>query len=111
MRIGTFVIGGLAGAAIVMMIQRNQMMSAVTAGLGHSLKKRMSGMKEDAIEKASNIKFASSFKRSSENERSSRNSSSSDRGGLDQIEKLVAQDAEVSKEINSIMEQNGKHRI
>jgi hypothetical protein len=111
MRIGTFVIGGLAGAAIVMMIQRNQMMSAVAAGVGHSLKQRMSGMKEDAIEKALNMKFVSSLKRSSENERSSRNSSSSDEGGLDQIEKLVSQDSGVSNEINSILEQNGQHRI
>jgi hypothetical protein len=111
MRIGTFVIGGLAGAAIVMMIQRNQMMSAVAAGVGHSLKQRMSGMKEDAIEKALNMKFASSFKRPSESERNSRKSSTSDGAGLDQVEKLIAQDPEVSKEINSIMNLNGQHRI
>lgn len=66
MKIGTFVIGGLAGAAIVMMIQRNQRMSAAAANVGNNLKQRMSGMKDDAIEMAMNTKFASSFKRATE---------------------------------------------
>lgn len=103
MRIGTLVMGGLAGAAIVMMIQRNQMMSAVAAGVGQSLKQRMGGMKDDAIEKALNMKFASSF--------NARKPSQADAGALDQVNKLIAQDPEVSKEVNSIMEQNGQHRI
>ncbi|MFC5403846.1 hypothetical protein [Cohnella soli] len=63
MKLGTFIIGGLAGAAVVMMVRRNRMMSAVAANVGGQLRQRMSDMKDDAIEKALNMKFASSFKR------------------------------------------------
>ncbi|RED60483.1 hypothetical protein [Cohnella lupini] len=111
MKIGSFVMGGLAGAAVVMMIQRNQMMSAVAAGVGHNLKQRMNDVKGDAIEKALNMKFASSFKRASDGENKHERSSSSREGGLDEVEKLVAQDPGVSDEINSILEQNGQQRI
>ncbi|BBI33168.1 hypothetical protein [Cohnella abietis] len=113
MKIGTFVMGGLAGAAVVMMIQRNQMMSAVAAGVGHNLKERMSGMKDNAIEKGLNMKFASSFKNATDNRSNtgskSKQSSSSYESGLDEVEKLARQDPDVSDEINSILEQNGHH--
>ncbi|MCD9021236.1 hypothetical protein [Cohnella silvisoli] len=111
MKIGTFVIGGLAGAAVVLMIQRNQMMSAVTAGVGQNLKHRMNMMKDDAIEKALNMKFASSFRRSADIGRKTSKSSSMNEVGLGDVEKLIAQDEDVSHEVNSILEQNGQHRI
>ncbi len=111
MKIGSFVMGSLAGAAIVMMIQRNQMMSAVAANVGENVKQRMSSMRDDAIEKALNMKFASSFKRAWDSARNESKYSSSHDGGLDEVEKLAHRDAEVSREINSILEQNGQHRI
>lgn len=111
MKVGSFVIGGLAGAAIVMMIQRNQMMSAVAAGVGSSMKQRMSNMKDDAIEKALNMKFASSFNRFSNNGKSTVHTSQKNDGGLAEVEKLAFQDPGVSKEINSILEQNGEQQI
>jgi hypothetical protein len=111
MKIGTFVIGGLAGAAIVMMIQRNQMMSTVAGNVRQNLKSRMGEMKDDAIEKALNMKFASSFRKASDSDRHANNSSSSRAGGLDEVEKLVAKDPGVSSEVNSILEENGQHRI
>jgi hypothetical protein len=117
MKIGTFVIGGLAGAAIVMMIQRNQTMSAIATTVGHNMKRRMNDMKDDAIEKAFNMKFASSFKREKDKDHHSASSSfSSSRSSshgedLDEVQKLIAQDPEVSDEINSILEENGQHRI
>jgi hypothetical protein len=111
MKIRTLVIGGLAGAAIVMMIRRNQMMSNVAASVGQNLKSRMGEMKDDAIEKALNMKFASSFRKLSDSGRRVNHSSSSHADGLDEVEKLVAQDPEVSSEINSILEENGQHRI
>jgi hypothetical protein len=111
MKIGTLVIGGLAGAAVVLMMQRNQTMSAVAAGVGQNLKQRMSSMKDDAIEKASNMKFASSFSRSTDNGRNASKSFSSDEGGLDKVKQMIAQDKEVSHEVNSILESSGQHRI
>jgi hypothetical protein len=111
MRIGTLVLGGLAGAAIVMMIQRNQMMSSAAANMGQNMKRRMNNMKDDAIEKALNMKFASSFGRTSDMGQKSHKSSQAHDGGLDQVEKLASQDPDVSKEINSILEQNRQHQI
>jgi hypothetical protein len=109
MKIGTFVMGGLAGAAVVMMIQRNQMMSAVANMVGQNLKQRMSVMKEDAIDKAF-MKFSSSSKRSSDSAPSKHDSKASG-GGLDRVKEIINQDPDVSSEINSILEQNGQHRI
>jgi len=105
MKIGTFVIGGLAGAAVVMMIQRNQKMSAITASVGSNLKQRMNGMKDDAIEKALNMKFASSFTRSKDSASHSRGFSSSE-GELDDVKNLIAQDPEVSEQVNEILKHN-----
>jgi Tfp pilus assembly protein PilV len=110
MRIGTLVIGGLAGAAIVMMIQRNQRMSSAAANLGQNMMHRMNNMKDDAIEKAMNMKFASSFGRASDNGQKSHKSFQAHDGGLDKVEELASQDPNVSKEINSILEQNRQHR-
>jgi hypothetical protein len=108
MKIGTFVIGGLAGAAIVMMIQRNQRMSAVAANVGNNLKQRMNDMKDDAIEMALNTKFASSFKRATE-KIGQRIPSSSPHD--EAFEDLVAQDSETSSEIDSYTERSIHHRI
>jgi hypothetical protein len=118
-KIGAFVMGGLAGAAIAVWIQRNQRMSAAAAAMGHNVKERVMGMKDDAIEKAMNMKFASSFRRFGAESRdedhghhashSSHHSSShsSEEGGMDQIRKLIAQDPEVGKEVDAILGQNG----
>ena len=108
MKIGTFVMGGLAGAAIVMLIQRNQMMSAVTANVGTNLKRRMSDMKDDAIEKALNMKFASSFTRSKDSASHKSGFSSADRD-LDDVKNLIAQDPKVSEQVNEILEHNSQH--
>lgn len=114
MKLGTFVMGGLAGAVVVMMIQRNRMMSTVASGVGSNLKRSMNNMKDDAIEKALNMKFASSFKRATDSVRHSANASASSesRGGdLDDVRNLAAQDPHVNKEINSILEENREHRL
>ncbi len=119
LRIGTFVMGGLAGAALAVWLQRNRNMSAAAASMGHNVKKRMLGMKDDAIEKAMNMKFASSFRRIGENrdehrsshdDRRSAHSASSrarDEAGMEQIRNLVSQDPEVGKEVEKILNQNG----
>jgi hypothetical protein len=111
MKIRTLVRVGLASAAIVMIIRRNPMMSAAAANIWQNLKNGMGEMKEDANEKAFNMKFASSFRNPSDSGRKTNKSSSTHSGGLDKVEKLVAQDPGVSREVNSILEENGQHRI
>ncbi|RKP57085.1 hypothetical protein D7Z26_03625 [Cohnella endophytica] len=116
MKLGAFIIGGLAGAAVVMVMRRNRMMSAVASGVGSNLKRRMSGMKDDAIEKALNMKFASSFKRASDNDRhsaASESTASADNrsGGLDDVKNFVARDPQLNEQVNKILEENGEHRI
>ena len=112
MKIRTLVRVGLAGAAIVMMVRRNPMMSTAAANIWQNLKNRMGEMKDGANEKALNLKFASSnFRNGFDNGKSVKKSSSSHSGALDQVEKLIAQDPGVSREVNSILEENGHHRI
>jgi hypothetical protein len=111
MKIRTLVRVGLAGAAIVMMVRRNPMMSTAAANIWQNLKNRMGEMKDGANEKALNLKFASNFRSASDNGKSVKKSSSSHSGALDQVEKLIAQDPGVSREVNSILEENGHHRI
>jgi hypothetical protein len=101
MKIGTFVIGGLAGAAIVMMIQRNPRMSAVAANVGNNLKHRMYNMKDEAIGKAKNTRFASSFMRSTDKFNH----------GMGNIGKSASRDSEIRDEIDSFMEDSEQHRI
>jgi len=104
LKIGSFIIGGLAGAAIAMLIQRNPQMSAVASSIGGNVKRRMNGWKDDAIEKGLNMRFASSFRKSPQA------SSSTSVDGADAIEKLISQDPEVGKEVDAILGENGHRR-
>ncbi|WP_239614101.1 hypothetical protein [Cohnella mopanensis] len=111
MKIGTFVMGGLAGAAIVMMIQRNPRMSAVAANVGNNLKHRMYNMKDDAMGMAKNTKFASSFMRSTDKSKPGFSSTSSPDRGMDNVGKSASRDSEIRAEIDSFMEDSEQHRI
>lgn len=109
MKIGTFVMGGLAGAAIVMMIQRNQMMSAVAASMGHSVKSRINDMKGEMIGKAMNMKFGG-FSGRAPSQRSEHDSGSEE-SDLSRVSLLASKDPQVTEQINAILEQNGQDRI
>ncbi|MFC5531714.1 hypothetical protein [Cohnella yongneupensis] len=111
MKIGTFVMGGLAGAAIVMMIQRNQMMSAVAASMGQNMKSRMNDMKDEMIGKALNMKFGGSAKRSSSSSNHSEHAFDEDNEDLSKVSLLASKDPKVTEQINAILEQNGQDRI
>lgn len=103
MKFGTFVLGGLAGAAVVMLMQ-SRTMTAVTGGMGMMWKQRMNNWKENAIEKGLNVKFgASQGKGSGDHHFSSADSASA---GLKQVEELASKDPHVKKEINDILHEN-----
>lgn len=58
MRFGTFLLGGLAGAAVVLLM-RNRTMMAVADDVTRMLWKRMNQVKETAMEKGISVKFGS----------------------------------------------------
>lgn len=113
MKIGTFVMGGLAGAAIVMMIQRNQMMSAVAASMGQSMKSRMNNVKDDMLSKAIGSKFANNLmtRSSASSSKRSEQDTTSEHADMSQVSLLASKDPAVSEQINAILEQNGQDRI
>jgi hypothetical protein len=131
MKIGTFVMGGLAGAAVVMMMRRNQNMSSITNGMGQMMKQRMNDVKENVIQRGIDLKFSNGSMGSSSNKNSkSSNSSNSNNSsnnnnnsnkqsasfksktdGLDKVEDIASRDPHVKHEINDILEENGQHRI
>lgn len=111
MRLGTFVMGGLAGAAIVMMLQRNNKMSAITSGLGQNLTKGMNGMTDNIIEKALNMKFTGSSANSSDSRHQNKSSHSRSRSeDLSEAKKIASKDPDVAHEINSILSENGQQQ-
>ena len=109
MKIGTFVMGGLAGVAIVMLIQRNQMMSTICANMGQSMKNRMGDMKDEMIGKALGSKFVNNLVTRSSNRKEKE--SGSDHADMSQVSALASEDPEVTNQINAILEQNGQNRI
>lgn len=109
MKIGTFVMGGLAGAAIVMLVRRNQMLSAVAASVGQSMKSRMNEAKDEVIGRALNMKFGGFSSRSSSHR--AEHDSDAESSSLSRVSQLASQDPKVTSQINAILEQNGQDRI
>jgi hypothetical protein len=112
MKLGTFVIGGLAGAVVVMMMQRNQTMSSITDGMGRMVKQRMNNMKENVIQKGIDLKFSNGSMGSSSNKSNKQSAGfKSKTDGLDEVERMASRDPHVEHEINDVLEDNGQHRI
>ena len=117
MKTTTFLMGALAGAAVVMIARRNRMVSAAAGMVGERMKSRWNGMKEDTIGRIVGGRFGSSDKighreSSGYSSRSPDRKHSSDNGtGLSQVAHLAAQDSGVKESINEILEQSGEHRI
>jgi len=110
-----FIMGGLAGAAAVMLFQRNRRMFAMAGNLGQQVKSRMNGMKGEAIGKMLNMNIAGNAAEmlgfgGKENSRG-REASGDETGGLEQVAHLAAQDSEVQRRVNEILEQSGQNRI
>lgn len=89
----------------------------MAGSLGHQVKSRMNDMKGEAIGKMMNMSFTGSNAADmlglggKENSRGRETSSDSKSGGLDQVAHLAAQDSEVQRRVNEILEQSGQHQI
>ncbi len=106
MRLGTFVLGGLAGAAVVMLMQ-NRTMVAVTNGFGQMFRQRMNQVKETAIEKGLNVKFNGGMFQGA----GMKNASAHSAGGLDQVKHLASRDSHVKHEVNENLSENGQQQM
>ncbi|CAM3777508.1 hypothetical protein COLU111180_07925 [Cohnella lubricantis] len=96
MKVSAFLLGGLAGAAAVIFIQRNKRMVSAVGNIGWSqVKSRVNGMKDEAIGKM----WSKSFE------------SHDSAGGLDKVAHLAAQDSEVQRRVNEILEESGQNQI
>ena len=113
MKMGPFVLGGLAGAALAVMIRRNRRLSAMAGSLGGLLSERMTGMKDMAFGKAlNNMKFAGGKLRASDfGKKHERDGAVGHSDGIEQVARLASEDPGVQREIDEILEDNGRHRI
>ncbi|RUS48145.1 hypothetical protein [Cohnella sp. AR92] len=133
MKTTTFLMGAMAGAALVLFARRNRMVSAAAGMVGQQMRNRWSGMKEDAVGKMVNMRFggrdhnrdqgkdhggsirgdAHSGSRRSENRTSGASVQSSDHtaNGMSDVVRLASDDPSVKHAINEILEQSGEHRI
>lgn len=112
MKIGTFIAGGLAGAALVMLIRRGGRMPMMAGQVGRMLKHRMSDMKDGAVGRMMNMGWNDvGENRHRESSRRESHRASSERGGLAEVAHLASQDASVKREVNDILDQSGQHSI
>ncbi|SFB18748.1 hypothetical protein SAMN05216312_104310 [Cohnella sp. OV330] len=115
MKMATFVIGGIVGAALTVAIRRSPKLSVAAGMLGRELKNRSFGMKEGAIGKMFDMRFGSDHvERRGEqaNESLKRTASrNSDRDSLGEIASIVSKDPGVREDVNEILAESGQHRI
>lgn len=105
-RFATFLIGSLAGAAAVMMIQRNSRVMAMAGMAGQTLKRKAGEMMKDEA-------FGRFFQSRTGRERDSeakafRDRDASGMDGLQQVAHLAAQDSEVKRNVNEILDEHAK---
>jgi len=115
MKMATFIMGGIVGAALTVAIRRSPKWSAAAGMLGRNMKDRSFGMKEGAIGKMFDMRFGtdgSERKRaSSGTETRKKSSASSDEGDFGDIAHLISQDKGVREDVNEILDENGQNRI
>ncbi|MFC3803135.1 hypothetical protein [Cohnella sp. GCM10012308] len=117
MKMATFVMGGIVGAALTVAIRRSPKWSVAAGLLGKELKNRSFGMKDGAIGKMFDMRFGSdhaerrSASASEGGRKRASNETETDRNGLGEIASIVSKDAGVRDEVNEILAESGQHRI
>ncbi len=124
MKLSAFVLGGIAGAAAVMLL-RKQSLASMAGGMSQMMKGWSSGSKRDSQGKALSLLFgsgggsdtstsksgqAASQSQASHNSHTSR-ASHAEESGIEQIAQIASKDDSVKKEINEILEQNEQPQI
>lgn len=107
MKLGAFIIGGLAGAAVVMLL-RNQSVTAMTGGVSQMLKSS-SGKAGKALMQGLNVRFGDRASSSSSQTQTSADhqaASSGDSESFEQLKNIVSKDEQLKKDVNDIFEQN-----
>lgn len=115
MKMATFVMGGLVGAALTVAIRRSPKWSVAAGMLGRELKNRSFGMKEGALGKMFDMRFnadRSERKGESASEGIKRSASrKSDSDSLGELAGIVSKDPGVRDKVNEILSESGQHRI
>lgn len=114
MKIATFIMGGIVGAAAAVAIRRSPRWSAAAGMLGRQFKGRMGGMSmEGAFGKMLDRRFSHDRdeRKKSSGETASFSKKREDGKGYGDIAHLISQDAGLRDQVNEILSENGQHRI
>ncbi|MBA2942246.1 hypothetical protein HZF08_28650 [Paenibacillus sp. CGMCC 1.16610] len=106
MKIGTFLLGGIAGAAAVVYLNRKSksMLFSAFSSSSESMGKVVDKAKDTFASKSFGDSPVRNFSSTSTN--SSANSSANSSGGLGQVEKIVKEDPHLSVTVNEILQAN-----
>jgi len=103
MKLRAFIIGGIAGAATVMLL-RKQSVNAMVGGVSQMLKTGKAGQ---IFGQGLNFRFGNRDSSSPESRQSSEHSEESNgSGAYEQLSNMVSNDEQVQKEVNEILKQN-----
>lgn len=106
MKIGSFVMGGLAGAALVMLM-KNQTVTSITSGINQLVKQRANKAASNAKLQGLKLAFGNADAAADDSASASGHSA----GGIEQVKQLAAKDAQVKEETNRILQQNNESTI
>lgn len=108
----SLLLGGLTGAAVVMIMRNNRAFAGMANGWGSMLKQRLNDAKETAIEKGIGVKFAGGLPGIGGKSGASGSARGDSRsGGLEQVGQLASKDPQVKHQVNEILEESSQHRI
>jgi len=111
MKLTAFVLGGLAGAAVAMIL-RNQAVTTMAGSVGQMVRQRIGDAKDTAIGRTIQGGIGSGFISTlgKKGRHESRSDASPSRG-LGEVERLASLDPEVKSKVNEILDDNGHRQI
>lgn len=114
MKLSAFVLGGIAGAAAVMLL-RKQSLASMAGGLSQMMKDRSSGSMKGTQGKALSLLFGSGGSETGTakggHAASKQHASEEEDSGIEEIVRIASEDEGVKKEINEILKQSEQPQI